>query len=224
MDRFCQHCGKELKGDESRCPECGMPTGDVPTQQMYSAPPKKNTNVWIIVIAVAAVVCIALIAVIPALIPQTDSYTVTVTLEEFSIDLEDKTQYGGALLVSSSLTIRCGGVSKTLGPWNNCSNSGTMQTPNFNNQVTFRVTTSDLESLTYSVFLNMGPNHSPSPSDTVDIYKVDTSKVTSALPKSFGCSGVSFNISDYSGNVSETMDGDCDPIGHIKLVFKAVKN
>ena len=223
MDRFCQHCGRELKGDEPRCPECGMPTGVVPMQPYY-APPKRNTNIWIVVIAILAVVGIALIAFIPSLIPQTDSYTVTVTLEELSVDLDDKSQYGGAMMVATSVTIKCEGVSKTLGPWNNCPNNGSVQTVASKNQVTFRVATTDLESLEYSLFLNMGPNHSASPNDTVDVYTVDKSTVTSALPKSFGCSGVSFTVSDYTGTAAKVFDGDTDPIGHVKLVFKAVKN
>ena len=229
MDRFCQHCGKELKGDELRCPECGMPIDPSPyqpsLQPTYAAPPRKRTNAWIIVVAVVAVLCIALIALIPSLIPTKDTYTVTVTVEEFSITVEDKSQYGMATTLDAELGITCGDASATIGPWKDCKIDGTKISPPSGNKAVFKISTSDLTEVKYTVFLNIISSYPGGTiTDTVDLYSVDTSKVTSPIPKAFGCSGVVMNVEDYQNGSTVVLKGDTDPIGYVKLSFKSVKN
>ena len=224
MDRFCQHCGKKLSDSELRCPECGMPVESAPYRPAYGAPTGKKTNVWIIVVVVIAVLGVVMIAFIPSLIPEKSSYTVTVTVEEFSIDVADKSQYGMVSLVNAELDITCGDTTKTLGPWKNCTIDGSVKSPGSSNKAVFKVDTTDLSSINYTMFLNIVRSYSGGEiRDTVDIYTVDTSKVTSEIPKAFGCSGVSFTVDNYSSSVME-FSGDTDPIGYVKLSFTAVKN
>lgn len=219
MKEFCRYCGRELDGDEPRCPECGMPTPSFRQQQYYAPPKRSNTTIAIVVVSLIAIACIVGVIILPSLITTNDSYTVTITVESFSVDVADTTQYGGATHADAYLELTVGDQTVKIGP-KNCLLNGTV-THFTDNVVTCRITTDDIDSVSYTAFLKIKNGGSY---DIIDIYTVDTGKITSTVPSYLGCSGVIFTVSDYSGNSTMTLSGDSDPIGEVVLRFNAVKN
>jgi len=230
MKGFCQHCGKELNGDEPFCPECGSPTGPVP-QPTYYAPPKKRTNMWIVVIACIAALCIIGIAFLPSLIQESGDYKVTMTVDELSVDLADLTQYEGAgthtnVILKLRFDNGTSSVEKNITLYKDYVLNSGAKAPNFENGVTFNVKGSPND-ISYSAFLCIERTYSDgyrtwTTADTVDLYTVDTTKIVGGSSY-FGCSGVVFTADDYSGSGSMDLKGDSDPIGYVKLTFKSVK-
>ena len=217
MKDFCHHCGRELNGDEPVCPGCGAPTGFA--QPYYYQPPKRSgTNVAIIVIAAVAVLCIVGIAFLPTLIPQQETYTVTIRVDE--IKISDSTgYYGGDAVATLHLTIDDKSVN--VGPWNCiigvekiCGGPGDTV------KMTYRGSLDDIKITAFLYF--SGGGHTSD--DYADLYDV-TDKVTSTVttPHYYGCSGVSFNLDDVQSSVVE-LKGDSDPVGYVKLTVNAVKN
>ena len=230
MKGFCQHCGKELNGDEPFCPECGMPTGSAQPQPIYYSPPKRNgTTIAIIFVAVIAVLCIVGIAFLPMLIQDERTYTVTITFDEVGITLEDTSQYPGppvAKNVYLNLYYQDSSGSHQLDTITLAKgytyNSGA-KAP-FQKSVQIKVT-GDPGKVLYSAYMYVERDYPGGIiNDNVDIYKVDTTKITTEAPLYLGCTGVSFSQEDFSEDNSITFDGDSDPIGHIKMTFTTVMN
>ena len=83
--------------------------------------------------------------------------------------------------------------------------------------------TGDPSDLTFTAFLEIKRTSGPSyVMDTIDLYTVDKSKITSGSSLYYGCSGVSFSI-DNVAESSMTFKGDSDPIGTVNLTFSIVK-
>ena len=219
MKEFCRYCGRELDGVEPRCPECGMPTTSFRQQQFYPPRRNNNTTIAIVVVSLIAVACIAGVMILPSLIFTSETYTVTITVESYSIDVADTTQYGGATEAQAYLELSADGKSVEIGH-ENCHLDGT-DSHFVRNTATYRISTNDLENIKYTAFLKIKNGNSY---DIIDIYKVDPSKIQSGSPEYLGCSGVTFTVSDYSGNSTITLEGDSDPIGNVVLRFSAVKN
>ena len=229
MKGFCQHCGKELNGDERACPQCGMSVGPGQSPQTpyyYSPPKKKNTAVIAIaVVAVIAVVCIVGVVLLPTIFTTEDQYTVTIKIEEIRVDVKDSTYYNAPVVAQLDLTCRNGSskVVSELGPWEGIPVNNTPVTSLSDNTVTFTVR-GDPTKITYSAFLLIKKDVASSIWDYADIYDV-TSKVTSPVvnPHYYGCTGVEFTIDKYDGTTAVIFSGDSDPVGYVKITATAVK-
>ena len=229
MKGFCQHCGKELNGDEPFCPDCGSPTGPAPSPTYY-APPKKRTNMWIIIFALIVVASILAIAFIPMLMQETGDYKVTVTVNEFSIELADLTQYEGPVthsnvILSLSFNNGTADVSKELRLYNNYFLNSGVKAPTLDKGFTFTAR-GDPDNITYTAFLYIERTymsaHGPeTENEMIDLYSVDTTKIVGSSSY-YGCTGISFNAKDFSGN-NMVLEGDSDPIGYVKLTISSVK-
>ena len=226
MAGFCKHCGKELRDDETYCPECGMPTESAYTPQPSYVPRKRGNAAAIAIIAVIVVLGIAMIAIIPLFIDSgtSEKYTVTVRVESVSVTVDDPAVYGPVVVTNLNVTYTIGSstLEHTFNLNAHCLIDGTEKTDLTNNTVQF-VVTGDPKDLKYTAFLLI---RSPSGTlnDYADIYDV-TDDVTSEPtdPLYYGCSGVTFTVDSYDGTV-ETLKGDSDPIGCVKLSFTAVRN
>ena len=233
MKGFCQHCGKELDGNEPICPECGMPTGfDQP--QSYYSPPKRNRGavIGIAVIAVIAVLCIIGIALLPTLIDtrSNEEYTVTLTINSFRIDVADiEHQYNGPMTVGDvTLVISCSDGSSSLDKQLNLKDGYHVNTDCTDIREDKMVvnTTGDPKNLRFTVFLHYTVERiidgkKVSISDTIDLYKVDPA------PEGVnyvGTSGIIFDMSDASDSGDITLKGDSDPIGTVNLTVASLKN
>ena len=229
MAGFCKHCGKELKDDEPYCPECGMPTESAFTPQPAYAPKKSGNGAAIAIIAVIVVLSISMIALIPFFIDNqpSDKYTVTITVESVSINVEDPHYYGPMLQACLDIACTTGSstVNHTFGVWTDVPSNGTAYTPTMDNTLKLSVS-GDPKDVKYTAFLVFKNNHAPDEItyDYADLYDV-TGKVTSppTTPLYYGCSGVTFDGEDYDGSTI-TLKGDSDPIGCVKLSFSPVKN
>lgn len=237
MKGFCQHCGRELNGDEPRCPECGMPTDvQTPTYSPYYAPaPRKKGNsaaIAIIIIAVIAACCIIGIAILPTLLSTHPTYEITVSVESASIQLDDLTQWNGSSTVGKVYLefyyADYDGTHVKEVPLNDNYhvNSGEVLTSPQTFTIKVRGEPSEIN---YSAYLMYGvkyPGSHPGQyeyvSDYIDIYSVDTTKVTGGS-RYYGTSGVSFSAEDYTENVPVTFTGDSDPIGQVTFRITSVK-
>ena len=234
MKGFCQHCGKELNGDEPYCPDCGMPVGTFQPQPTYEQKKNNGTVIAIAIVAIIAVICIVGIAFLPALITPEETYTVTLTAEKFSIEVDDIAhQYDTPLPTHCDvyLQIVCSNGSKTVSDQMHLANhylvNSGEKTPMSGSSISLEIT-GDPKDVTFSAFLLI-KRDVPGPGgntimDYIDIFEVDTTKITSGSSLYYGCSGVSFDLSDFSSDGTVTFTGDSDPIGMIKLSYKSVKN
>ena len=229
MKGFCQHCGKELNGDEPVCPECGMPTGvQVPqySAPIPAAPSRANIRITTIIIAIIAICCILAVAFMPQLVNKAESkYEVTVYFDKFSIDLEDTEQYSTSPTVDVALQFY---YEDSKGShFNNIMlymdydiTSGAEVVP-LTKSISFN-TTGNPEDVKYTAYMMISVKYSMGTiDDIVDLYSVDTSEITGSS-KYYGCTGVSFTIDDLSGD-SITLEGDSDPIGHLTMRIEAVR-
>ena len=235
MSGFCKHCGKELNGDEPYCPECGMPTGSDQSRTYY-APPKKNngTVIAIAVVAVIAVLCIVGIALLPTLVDNTakDKYTMTVTVNDFAIYLDDSTQYTDIksnCQVILTLYYSYEGETQTdqLVVYNNYALNGGIKEPS--NVKSIVKVTGDPKDVRISAYLMIRgyewKDASGNPfMDYIDIYTVDQSKITSGSSLYFGNSGIVFDMSDLTSDGKIRLEGDSDPRGVVDLTVSSVKN
>ena len=217
MKDFCRHCGKELEGNEPVCPACGMPTGTQPT---YYQPPRSNNGTAIAIIVIALIVGLGIlgIAFLPSLIIDGDTYTVTVTVEEVSIT--DDSHYFDSY-VDAKLEFQYGGTSADFDKWIHLPTDGTKVTvPHNTAKFKVRGNPDDIKCIAYLVI----ETHTSTGviQDYVDLYDV-TSEITSGSPGYLGCSGVTFTVDSYDGSPME-LKGDSNPVGYVKLTFKAVKN
>ena len=105
MKGFCQHCGRELNGDEPVCPECGMPTGvQAPYYAPVGGPSVSGAKIAMVIIAIIAISCIAAAVFLPDVINKAQERSeVTVYFDKFSITLEDTEQYAANPNVDVSL-------------------------------------------------------------------------------------------------------------------------
>lgn len=227
MSGFCQHCGKELNGDEPYCPECGSPTGSYTPQPAY-APRKSGTRVAVIIVVIIVVASIAAIAMIPLFIDNTpqDKYTITITVESVSVTVSDTSYYSSPVKAYIGLTCRdTNTVNHEFGPWVMIPIDGTEVTTLPDNKLTLSVTGKPTD-IKYTAFfyIKSGLALDSRTWDYADIYDV-SDKVTSPVttPHYYGCSGVSFTVDNYDGSAM-TFEGDSDPIGCVKMSFTAVKN
>ena len=230
MAGFCKHCGKELKDDESYCPECGMPAESAFIPQPY-APKKNNGPVIVGVIVIVAIVILSIvgIAIVSMLVDTgpSEKYTVTVTVESVSIDVADGSYYGPVLQACLSISCNSGGstVDHTFGPWMGILSNGTVYSPVMDNTLKLSVS-GDPKDVKYTAFLIFKNDHAPEniTYDYADLFDV-TGQVTSpaTTPLYYGCSGVTFDGEDYDGSAI-TLKGDSDPIGCVKLSFTVVEN
>ena len=221
MKGFCQHCGRELSDDEPFCPDCGSPAGS--QTPAYSAPPKKSTNTWIIVIAVIAAIAILAIAIAPMLFQTSDTYRITITVDEFSVTLTDLEQYEGAATkgdVTLVLSFSSGPSidEKSLTLYKQYQVNSGAKAPTVDNKVTFNHT-GDPNDLKYTAFFYL--QRGPDAKDMIDLYSVDKTKVTGDSAY-FGCTGISFNNTDITDG-TVILEGDSDPIGYVKLSLTSVK-
>lgn len=229
MAGFCKHCGKELKDDESYCPECGMPTESSFTPPPTYTPRRNSNGVAIAIIVIIVALSILMIALIPMFIDNqpSDKYTVTVTVESVSINIADSSYYGPMLQACLEITCTSGdsSVTDTFGPWMGILSNGTEYSPLTKNTLKLSVS-GDPKDVKYTAFLVFKGDHAPEglTYDYADLYDV-TSEVTSpeTTPHYYGCSGVVFDGKDYDGS-SITLKGDSDPIGCVKLSFTTVKD
>ena len=230
MKGFCQHCGRELNGDEPYCPECGSPTRSVP-QPAYGTPPKNRTNMWIIIIAVLAAISILAIAVVPILLEDRDTYKVTINVDEFSIELADLQQYEGAstksdVILKFSFYNGSTLVEKELTLYKNYQLNSSVKNPNFDTGITFSHF-GNPEGMSYAAYLyiqrtNIYDHRPQTTLDNIDLFSVDKTKITGDSSY-FGCTGVAFDTNDIVNNSVE-LRGDSDPIGYVKLTVTWVKN
>jgi len=228
MKGFCQHCGRELNGDEPFCPDCGSPTGPAPSPT-YSAPPKKSTNMWIIIFALIVAGSILAVAIIPMLLEDTGDYKVTVTIDEFSITLDDLTQYEGSgthanVILSLSFNNGVTDVSKELTLYHNYYLNSGVKVPTKDKGFTFTAK-GDPNDIKYTAFMYIERTymgfHPETTNDMIDLYSVDMTKIVGSSSY-YGNTGISFNSEDFTGNSVE-LKGDSDPIGYVKLTITSVK-
>ena len=186
---------------------------------------------WIVIFALIVAGSILAIAIIPSLMEEGGNYKVTMTVEEFSIDLADLTQYDGAgthtdVILKVKFNNGSTDVEKSITLYKNYVLNSGVKTPTNENGITFN-TVVNPDSLKYSAFLCIertymdGP-HPKTTTDIVDLYSVDTTKITGSSSY-YGCSGVYFTAEDYSGDGSMVLKGDSDPIGYVKMTFRSVK-
>lgn len=227
MSGFCQHCGKELNGDEPYCPECGSPTGFYAPQPAY-APRKSNTRIAVIIVVIIVVASIAAIAMIPFFVDNTsqDKYTVTITVDSVSVEVSDHSYYSTPVKAYIGFVCKDSNtVNREFGPWVAIPINGTEVTALTNNKLTLTVTGNPTD-IEYTAFLYIkdGLGLDDRVWDYADLYDV-TEEVTSPVtdPHYYGCSGVKFTVDNYDGSTM-TFKGDSDPIGCIKMSFTAVKN
>ncbi|MBO4552355.1 MAG: zinc ribbon domain-containing protein [Candidatus Methanomethylophilaceae archaeon] len=232
MVGFCQHCGKELEGDEPYCPECGMPTGTVPVRAYPAAKKNNSTAIAIIVIAVIAALCIAGIALLPSLVDvNTDKYRVTVTVDGFNVDVADITQYtdiASNCEIVLSLRYDCGSDTLSeqivLDRHYNLNNDYKSLT-DVKSSVKIAGDPKDLKITAF--LLITGPEWNSGSEkfyDYIDIYSVDKSKITSGSSLYYGETGIVFSMDDLDKDGKFTMSGDSDPKGTVDVTVTAVKN
>ena len=229
MGGFCRHCGKELEGDEPYCPECGMPTGVQPAP--YSAGPKKtDIKIAVAVVAAIAVLCIIGIAMLPSLIDtSSDEYTVTVTVNDFAVYLDDTTQYTDiASDCKIVLSLRYSYAGKTVENQILLKdgyklNSGAV-TVDEKSSVKVTGDPKDVKVTAFLLITGPGWGSASNPYyDYIDIFSVDTTKVTSGGSLYYGDSGVVFSMDDLNGDNKLELKGDCDPKGVVNITVSAVK-
>jgi hypothetical protein len=233
---FCHHCGKELKGDETRCPECGAPTGVsggsgfTPSQQKKGLDPSMAKTLAVIV---ALLICsVALFALFPWNEVSTDSYTVTVSVDSISIqDSNSQMQtYDGYCHCYISMT--CSGSSDDIkipntndGYWN-CPTDKTSIT-SLNGNTANLTANGSKSSYTYTIFFmykTATADAEKSVDDYIDIYD-DSGNLLSTAPEIYGTSGVVVSQSTIEkNNGTVTVSGDSQPLGSVTLTFKFVKN
>jgi hypothetical protein len=228
MPGFCQHCGKELNGDEPYCPECGSPTGFYAPQQTYAPRKNKGTGVAIVIVVMIVVASIAAIAMIPFFVDNTpqEKYTVTITVESVSVEAIDTSYYSSPVRAYIGFSCRdTNTVNHEFGPWIAIPVNGTEVPVLTNNKLTLTVTGNPTD-IKYTAFLYIKDTMALDSRvwDYADLYDV-TSEVKPPIttPHYYGCSGVSFTVDNYDGSTM-TFKGDSDPIGCIKMSFTAVKN
>lgn len=239
MEDFCLRCGRKLKGDEERCPECGAPTGfrgNHSSGPDFAAPPygippqqRKGPSVGTIIALGLAVVCLLGIIVLPNLInpPQSESYTMTVTAKDISI--KDMTgTYGTSMTAFIILDTqgKTDGESR-LGNWDGCNaQTGAVLTLTEKNTKSFKFT-SDPKDKNIGVFLCIVTKTSASGAieqyDYVDIYTATYGP--GAMPPDYpGCTGVSFKPTETNASGDIELKGDCDPVGIVNLNVTITKN
>ena len=231
MKGFCQHCGRELNGDEPICPECGSPTGSGQTQSFSS--PKRSRVPFIIigVVAVITVLCIIGVALLPTLIDtgSNEKYTVTLTVNSFRIDVADiEHQYNGPTTVGDvTLYITCSdktGSSEEQLLLKNGYHVNTDCTDILEGKIVTSVT-GDLKDVRFTAFLyyevdRIIDGKKVSISDIIDLYTVEPAP---ADVKYLGTSGVIFDMSDLSDTGGMVLKGDSDPVGTVNLTVTSVK-
>ena len=224
MDNFCHHCGRELKGDEARCPECGAPTGIQTGARTYAEPPpqpKKGINLSVALIAGIAIICLIGIATIPPMLTTTqESYNVTVTISSVNIKVEDTSQYGGATefpaYVDMKYSLGSSSGSKMIGGWT-VKLDDTTYSPTSENTWTFKVS-GNPKDISFTAFLKI--NTSGQNYDLVDIY---SEQGVSGSSRYYGVTGVLFKMSEVGEDHTITVSGDSDPIGKIVFNINYVK-
>ena len=232
MGGFCQHCGKELEGDEPYCPECGMPTGTVPVRAYPAAKKNNGTAIAIIVIAVIAALCIVGIALLPSLVDvNTDKYSVTVAVNGFNVDVADTTQYtdiASNCEIVLSLRYDYGGETLSeqivLDRHYNL-NDAYKSLTDVKSSVKITGDPKDLKITAFLLITGPGWNSgSEKFYDYIDVYSVDKSKITSGGSLYYGETGVVFSMEDLDKDGKFTMSGDSDPKGIVDVTVTAVKN
>ena len=231
MGGFCKHCGKELSGDEPYCPECGMPTGTGQPQAVYAPPKGNGTKIAVLIVVAIAVLCIIGIAMLPVLVNTTTSekYTMTVTVNDFAIYLDDPTQYtdiASHCEVILSLTYKYEGetafeeieLSK-----NYAMNSGI--TPSAaKSSVKITGDPKDVKVTAFLLIRGFGWSYDDKAFyDYIDIYSVDKSRITSGGSLYYGDSGIVFSMEDLDEDGRLKISGDSDPKGIIDVTVTTVK-
>jgi len=226
MGGFCKHCGKELNGDEPYCPDCGMPTGSVPTRASPAARPKNNNlAVGIAVVSVIAILCIIGIILLPSMIDvNNDKYTVTVTVDSFRIDvIDDEHQYNGPLTRGEAvLNFVCSDGSSTITKELSLDENYQINTDGtniFENKFTFNYT-GEPKDLKFTVFLYYYVSDGTYViGDIIDIYTVSPAPTG---VKYVGDTGIAFTLDEVVDGKIE-LKGDSDPIGTVNLTITSVK-
>lgn len=231
MSSFCLHCGKELRDDELRCPECGAWTekgvssgasqrASIGEQDVEKAAIGKQTIILIVILAVAIIA----LAVIPSIINTTNvpTYDVTVTIESISID----DPYNGLYVTedgNAPVYVAFGYSSTTNGTltMTNLPNEGTWSCPVDGTALTELIggsTTFEMKGtkndFNFGIFFY--DKNNPETSDIIDLYD-DSGNVDegSKAPDYFGCNSVVFTLTPDVDTETITLTGDSTPIGSI---------
>ena len=228
MGGFCQRCGKELEGNEPYCPECGMPTGIV--QTTAAAPKKNDIKIAVAIVAAIAILCMIGIALLPSLInTSNDDYTLTVTVDDFAVYLDDTTQYTDIasdcrIVLSLSFDYAGKTHSEQLSLSDHYKLNDGIKSTSVKSSVKI---TGDPKDVKITAFLLItGPGWMSGKDvyyDYIDIYSVDKSKITSGDSLYYGDSGVSFSMEDLDKDGKFKMIGDSDPKGMVDVTVTAVK-
>lgn len=217
---FCRHCGRELTGNESQCPECGAPlNGDV--SQNY-VPKQMVSKLPIPQIAIGVVAVVAVIAMLVfGISPLTATYNTTITVEEISIDDSFECLYSADGNYAAFLSVTIGGKTMAL-PENNLylavPTDGSVYKPTENNSLRFSNTGQDP---TIEIYLcvyvpGITGTGEDKEGDYVDVYKVDTTQIEGDVSE-FGVSGIRIDKSSLDSDGYIVLEGDSQPIGHVKL-------
>ena len=237
MAGFCKHCGKELKDDEPYCPECGMPTGSSLTPQPAYTPKKKGNGVAIAIIVIIIALSILMIALIPMLIDNgpTEKYTMTVTVNGFNIDVTDTTQYTDIasdckIVLSLSYNYGEATISDLMVLDDHYNLSSVYKNVNVKSSVKITGNPEDVRITAFLIITGPGwitynakTNEYEEFFDYIDIYSIDTSKITSGSSKYYGESGIIFSLEDLDKDNKVRLYGDSDPKGIVDVTITTVK-
>ncbi len=237
MVKFCLHCGKMLRDEDQRCPDCGTPVDGSVAPPLQQTKPKSNDyKLKVMVIALVALIAIAIVATALPLWNQTSQggYNVTVTVDSISVsDTAGQLHLDGngnapvyvklGYASSSSSTSTNVDIPGNNGLWS-CPTDGRAYSDLSGNEKTFKMTGSSISDYKFTLFLYDYNN--PKISDPIDLFDDRNNVVGKDVPKVFGVSGISFSSSSITMNGDTgtiTVSGDSDPIGSVTLTFTFTK-
>lgn len=226
---FCLRCGRELNGDEMQCPECGKPTarGMQNPQIIHKPVPSSRPRIPVILIVALVIVAMVVMAM-PLFNPSsTTSYKTTITVEEISLDDSLGGLYSEEGKAKAFLVVTIGTATKDL-PEGKANYwlvpiDKTAVTLTENNVLTFNDTGSNPSiTIFFETYL---PNYDDGSGavksgDYADIF---TEKNADREVQYFGTTGVTFDKSDLDESGYVILDGDSQPIGHIKIKVSTEK-
>ena len=223
MKDFCHRCGKELEEGALQCPECGALTdrgkNDPYLARQVNAPSRNRMPIVIILVFVSLA---AVAILLPMIMPGEPVYDTTVTVMEVSIDDSMNGLYteGGMAKTFIVITVVNGGTTDLpIGKDNYwiIPTDGTLTTVTENNTFTFKNTGTEPK---FTVFLmTYLPNYDKGEGDVKDgdIIDLYAEKNADRVVDNFGATGIVFDMSDVDEDGYVTMEGDAQPLGHVKL-------
>ena len=227
MRSFCHHCGRELDDDAMQCPECGTPTEKgLSDPNFVRKVNKAHLNKAPIGLFLLVAFLVAMAIIYPVFGPQSVTYDTTITVVEIGIDDEAGQLYTESGYAKVFLSIKVNDSEDELPTdrtvyWS-IPTDGSVKTMTENNTITFRNTG---QSPSFVMFLHnyapgLGSSDDGRAGDMIDIYKEEHAD---REVEYFGTTGVIFHMSEVDENGYIILDGDSQPIGHLKLKISVDK-